>query len=217
VLLYRPVGWHEGEGLAGELGWVKAAARRMARRTGPAAELDDLMGWGAEGLLEAARSFDPARGVPFAVYARARVRGAMLDGLRAMAPLPLSLHRARADAEGLPEPGDAEAEHCARFAAARNEGLLFETADAADGLPIARAPSDLGPEALAVHHQLRRLVAVAMAELPSEEAELVRLHALEDRPLADAAESVGVGLDRASRLYRRALLRLRSRLREAAL
>jgi DNA-directed RNA polymerase specialized sigma24 family protein len=60
-------------------------------------------------------------------------------------------------------------------------------------------------------------VAVAIAQQPSEEAEQVRLHALEEWPLADAAESVGVGLDRAGRLYRRARLRVRSRQREAAL
>lgn len=34
------------------------------------------------GLVQAARTFDPDRGVSFATYANRRIRGAMLDGLR---------------------------------------------------------------------------------------------------------------------------------------
>jgi RNA polymerase sigma factor for flagellar operon FliA len=209
------MGIHRGEEfLEHQLGWVRAAARRLARRAGPAAEVEELVGWGSEGLVEAARSFDPARGVPFAAYARARVRGAMLDGMRAMSPLPLAVHRARLDADA-DEPAEAESQLCARFVSARAEGLLCDTTDAADG-PVATACPEQGPEALAARRQLRRLIAHAVAELPPAEAELVRLHALGDESLAQAAESLGVGEDRAGRLYRRALQRLRGRLRHAA-
>lgn len=203
------------EFLEHQLGWVKAAARRLARRAGPAAELEDLVGWGSEGLVEAARSFDPERGVPFAAYARARVHGAMLDGMRAMSPLPLAIHRARLEADPDGPPCEAESKLYARFEAARSEGLLCETSEAAEG-PVATACPEQGPEALAVRRQLRRIVSRAIAELPEPEAELVRLHVLQDHSLARAAQKVGIGEDRASRLYRRALQRLRSRLREAA-
>jgi RNA polymerase sigma factor for flagellar operon FliA len=206
-----------GEGdarLEAELVWVKAAARRLARRSGPGVELDELVASGSEGLVEAARSFDATRGVPFAAYARARVRGAMLDGLRAMAPLPRLLHRAGLAAESEGPLRDAESRHCARFATARGDGLLFETALAGDG-PIATS-RDLGPERLAARGQLRRRVALALGELPAAEAELVRRHVLEDQPLSAAAQSLGVGEERAGRLYRRALQRLRTRLRDSA-
>lgn len=202
------------EFLEHQLGWVKAAARRLARRAGPAAELEELVGWGSEGLVEAARSFDPERGVPFAAYARARVHGAMLDGMRAMSPLPLAIHRARLEA-GPDEFCEAEAKLYARFASARSEGLLCETSEAAEG-PVATACPEQGPEALAERRQLRRIVSRALAELPDTEAELVRLHVLDDYPLARAAAKVGIGEDRASRLYRRALQRLRGPLRDSA-
>jgi len=209
------MGIHRGEEfLEHQLGWVRAAARRLARRAGPAAEVEELVGWGSEGLVEAARSFDPARGVPFAAYARARVRGAMLDGMRAMSPLPLAVHRARQEADA-DEPAEAESQLCARFTSARAEGLLCDTTEAADG-PIATACPEQGPEALAARGQLRRLVALAVSELPPAEADLVRLHVLGDESLAEAAELLGVGEDRAGRLYRRALQRLRGRLRHAA-
>ena len=203
-----------GARLEDELAWVRAAARRLARRSGAPVEVDELVACGSEGLVEAARSFDPARGVPFDAYARARVQGAMLDGLRALAPLPRALHRARLAEAGAGRPPDAEARHRARFATAQGDGLLFETALSGE-VPIAASP-DPGPEVLAGRRQLRRLVASALAELPRDECELVRRHALEGQPLAHAAESLGLGEARAGRLYRRALLRLRARLRDSA-
>jgi RNA polymerase sigma factor for flagellar operon FliA len=153
--------------------------------------------------------------VPFAAYARARVRGAMLDGMRAMSPLPLAVHRARSDATSEEDPAEAERRLCARFASARAEGLLCDTVEAGEG-PVATACPEQGPEALAARRQLRRIVAEALGELPAAEAELVRLHVLDEASLAQAAEWIGVGEDRAGRLYRRALQRLRGRLRDAA-
>ena len=45
-------------------------------------EHDDLVSFGREGLLDAARRYDESRGVPFRVYASFRVRGATYDGVR---------------------------------------------------------------------------------------------------------------------------------------
>jgi RNA polymerase sigma factor for flagellar operon FliA len=45
---------------------------------------DDLISAGMLGLAEAARSFDPSRGVPFDGYATQRIRGALLDELRSL-------------------------------------------------------------------------------------------------------------------------------------
>jgi RNA polymerase sigma factor for flagellar operon FliA len=202
----------EGDGVEGQLVWVKAAARRLARRAGPAAEWDELYGWGAEGLVEAARSFDPERGVPFAAYARARVHGAMLDGMRAMSPMPLAVHRERVDAEDGDSGGEAHERLCARFASARAEGLLCDVAEETEG-PIAAASPQHGPEAVAARRQLKRLVANALRALPDAEAEIVRRHALEEEPIERVATRLGIGSERARQLYQRALGRLRSRLR----
>jgi RNA polymerase sigma factor FliA len=201
----------EGDAVEGQLVWVRAAARKLARRAGPAAEWDELYGWGAEGLVEAARSFDPERGVPFAAYARARVRGAMLDGMRAMSPLPLAVHRERADGTE----NEAHERLCARFTSARAEGLLCETAEEIDG-PIAAASPEWGPEARAARSQLKRIVAHALSAIPDAEAEIVRQHALDDEPIERVASRLGIGAERARQLYQRALGRLRSRLRDSA-
>jgi RNA polymerase sigma factor for flagellar operon FliA len=43
---------------------------------------DDLVAYGAHGLLQAAERFDSTKGVPFEIFARYRIRGAMVDGIR---------------------------------------------------------------------------------------------------------------------------------------
>jgi RNA polymerase sigma factor (sigma-70 family) len=63
-------------------GWIKRIALLLRSRI-PWADLDELLQWGAIGMLEAAQKFDAAQGVPFEAYAIRRVRGAMLNGLRA--------------------------------------------------------------------------------------------------------------------------------------
>jgi RNA polymerase sigma factor for flagellar operon FliA len=173
-------------------------------------DLDELVGLGAQGLVDAERRFDAGRGVPFSAYARARVQGAMLDGLRALSPVPLSVHRAAEQPAG-----GAAARYCARFASAQADGLLAETAEAQEDGPVAAASADDGPEALAARSEFRRMVADAVAELSPAERELVVGHALGDEPLERVAHGLGLGAERGRQLYQRALLRLRARLRAA--
>ena len=66
------------------LALVKHMALRMRNHLPPHVELDDLVGAGALGLLDAFRKFDPSKKVKLESYARHRIRGAMLDGLRSL-------------------------------------------------------------------------------------------------------------------------------------
>lgn len=62
---------------------VRYTAERVAATLPQSVELDDLMSAGLFGLFEAIKSFDLARGVKFKTYCSWRVRGAILDDLRA--------------------------------------------------------------------------------------------------------------------------------------
>ena len=66
---------------------VRRVAFRLARRLPPNVEVDDLIGAGTEGLLKAIEGYDPTRSPAFEPYAEARIRGAILDELRASDPL----------------------------------------------------------------------------------------------------------------------------------
>jgi len=60
-------------------------ARRIAERLPPGCELgsEDLSSFGAIGLLEAFDRYDDARDILFTTFAEYRIRGAMMDALRA--------------------------------------------------------------------------------------------------------------------------------------
>src|SRR5574341_2001027 len=62
---------------------VRKMAQKMKRRVGPLSELADLVGYGAQGLVEAAHRFRADGEQPFAKYMSYRVRGAMIDAVRA--------------------------------------------------------------------------------------------------------------------------------------
>lgn len=213
---------------------VEAIARRVAREVGGGAELAELVSYGREGLLDAARRFDPARGVPFRGYASFRVRGAIIDGVRRSSRLPRRAHErlngllaasrtsegAYEDALAPPAPGatpaDAEralAEHLAAMATAMAVGLLAQTGFTEEGerVPVATAED---PEAALGRAELLAVVKAAIAELPPEEEELVRRHYLEGERFDHVAAELGLSKSWASRLHTRAIKRLSAKLRE---
>lgn len=61
---------------------IKFIAFKIAKGLPASIEMDDLIQWGALGLLDAAQKFDPTREIKFRSYAEFRIRGAILDGLR---------------------------------------------------------------------------------------------------------------------------------------
>ncbi|MBK7584891.1 MAG: sigma-70 family RNA polymerase sigma factor [Myxococcales bacterium] len=219
----------------GELELVEILARQVARNVGPHAELQELVSYGREGLLDAARRFDPERGVPFRAYANFRVKGAIIDGVRSMARLPRRVHArlqglaaAARQSEGAVEdlsapaaPGatrsDADvalSEHLAGMATAIAMGLVANTAHGEDGERVGVAQG-ASPEDTLGHAQLIALVRDAIAGLPDQEAELVRRHYLEGERFDHVAADLGLSKSWASRLHTRAIGRLTKRLRGA--
>jgi RNA polymerase sigma factor for flagellar operon FliA len=213
---------------------VDVIARQVVRELGRAVELDDLRSMGHQGLLEAARRFDEARGASFRRFANYRVRGAMIDGIRKGAPLPRRAHaRLRAleaallvsevAAEDAP-PGstppmlDAQAseqrlsDHLADMATAMAMGLLVVTTVGEEGEPSA-IDAGLTPEEALEQAELRQLVTEALEDLPDDERTLVRRHYLEGERFDHVAASLGLSKSWGSRLHTRAIARLTKRLR----
>lgn len=213
---------------------VDILARQIGRRFGEFVELDDLVSYGREGLLDASRRFDASRGVPFRAYANFRVRGAIIDGVRTMARVPRRVHErlgalaalarvsegAVEDVQVAPPPGsqavDAEralTDHLRSMATAMAMGLLAPTARDDDGEPIPVVDPDTTPEEAMGKAELMRLVTEAIEELPAQEAELVKRHYLQGDRFDRVAQELGLSKSWASRLHTRALGRLSKRLR----
>ena len=72
---------------------VKHVTRQMAATLSSRADVDDLEGYGAEGLLDAIERFSISRGVQFSTFAAYRIRGAIYDGIRANDWVPRSVRR----------------------------------------------------------------------------------------------------------------------------
>lgn len=215
-----------------ELDLVDVIARQVARGLGAAVELDDLRSYGREGLLDAARKFDTARGVPFRAYANFRVRGAIIDGVRSMAQLPRRAYErlngmsaalrvsegAADDAFASPEsPTRAQADlaladHLAAMAAALSVGLISPTGHGEGGEPVQISTAD-SPEDAVAQAELVAHVRHLIDALPKEEAELVKRHYLEGERFDRVAQSLGLSKSWASRLHTRAMQRLAKKLR----
>lgn len=212
---------------------VPKIAGQLMRTLRGIAEMADLISYGQTGLLEAARRFDPTRGVPFRAYASIRIRGAMIDGLRALSPLPRStfekirglqaMHRVAEVAtedtyatQGGPlSPQQADqliSDHLSNMATAMAIGMMARPVRGEDGEVVGASPYE-SPEEATSNAELRQIILHAIAELPDKEAELVRRHYMEGEQFERVAHDLGLSKSWASRLHARAIARLSKRLR----
>jgi RNA polymerase sigma factor for flagellar operon FliA len=217
----------------GELDLVDIVARQVFRTVGKHVELDDLLSAGREGLLDAARRFDSARGVPFRAYANFRVRGAIIDAVRRMSTLPRRVYEqlaafeaANAQSEGqsqLPSsagelsPAEAEAELSEQIALLATACALgIATSGAAPSDRASATPAEESPEEQYERAELLSLVRQAIRELDvPREAEILQLHYFEGLTLDAIAQSLGMDKSWVSRLHARAMDRLAKRMRRA--
>src|ERR1700678_2127327 len=70
---------------------IKFIAQKIAVRLPSNIELDDLISSGVIGLMDAIEKYDPTRDNKFKTYAEFRIRGAILDELRAQDWVPRSV------------------------------------------------------------------------------------------------------------------------------
>jgi RNA polymerase sigma factor for flagellar operon FliA len=196
-----------------ELDLVDIVARQTARRMSPAVTVDDLRSFGREGLLNAARTFDPSRGVPFRRWANVRVRGAMIDGVRQWGALPRQAYRelkALEAGDGLLEQYDeddaARPAQSAEDADSRLSVFLAGMATAiAVGTMVGTDTHEASPEDLLGDAEMLARVRAAVAQLPEQERHMVERHYFEGQRLDQAAAALGVSKSWGSRLHARAI------------
>lgn len=195
-------------------GFVRGIATRVRNELDLTCDLDDLVAFGYQGLLEAKGRFDPARGVQFNTFAYYRVRGAVIDGVRKMAYLSRRAHQARKFAEAADDLLEQAAATRAASPEARSD--VQQTVQAIDDVlgrltasfVIASVGQDV--EAEPADEQLIRAdegarVRAAIATLPEREAFVVRGLYFESRLLDDLARDLGVSKSWASRIHTKGL------------
>ncbi len=194
---------------------------------------DDLTSAGLTALVVAARGYDPSRGVAFATYATTRVRGAILDELRAVdwasrsvrrrareveatrGTLAAQLGRAATDAEVASASG-LSLEDVTRNAEDVNRASVLSLhgfgETPLDEIVTSRAPS---PEDEVEQGELTRYLVDAVAELPERLRVVVQGYFFGERPMADLAAELGVSESRISQMRAEALVLLKDVLHHA--
>src|SRR4029453_13979819 len=101
---------------------VKYVASRVATGLPASVEQADLVSYGMFGLIDALEKFEPARGNKFETYAIPRIKGAIIDELRAMDWVPRSvrfkarqIEKAYSDLESIMKRAPSEKEVAARL------------------------------------------------------------------------------------------------------
>jgi RNA polymerase sigma factor for flagellar operon FliA len=189
-------------------------------------ELDELMQVGMIGLLEAARAFDPTKGIEFESFALSRVRGAILDEVRQLSYLPRSavaFNKSENEAVNFlaselgRKPTQSElAEHMGddleEFQKKRGNAKRFETLsmevinDEVLGIADERSRQ---PDVIVEHEDFMRAVTEAIAELPERDQLLMSLYYVEELNLKEIGEVLGVTESRVSQLLTGIVKKLR--------
>ena len=225
--------------LRDNLSLVHHVARKLARRLADDADVDELVSAGTLGLMSAAESFDPGRGLAFSTFAVPRIRGAMLDELRRQDHVPRSVRRktrsiAQARESLMHALGRDPSSHEMADALGVDCDTLFRwTADVetAVHLPLdghTRSTHDerptraelLGSDAELLDERLAREEEIAamrdaMLELDDQERTVLALYYFEDLRSREIGELLGVSESRVSQVRARALGRLRAALTPA--
>ncbi|WP_344668221.1 RNA polymerase sigma factor WhiG [Catenulispora yoronensis] len=218
---------------------VKYVAGRV--RVGLPGALDsaDFVSSGIFGLIDAIERFEPHRHVKFETYAIARIRGAIIDELRALDWIPRSLRqkareieqasvrleqefgRTPSEVEIARELGIGLGELRGIFSklslvnvAALDELLALPT-QSGDRIPLMETLEDgdaPDPVALFEGKETRALLARAVNSLPDRDKTVVTLYYFEGMTLAQIGEVLGVSESRVCQIHTKAVLTLRGKL-----
>lgn len=218
---------------------VKYVAGRVSVGLPSNVDFDDLVSYGVFGLVDAVEKFDPGRGVKFETYAVARIRGAVIDGLRSIDWVPRSVRQKSKELEqtigaleaklGRPA-SDQEIAEALNITVDEYHELLSEVKGVSlasldevwSGDPEEEGKIPFGqmientrsedPTARVEDVEVKRVLAEAIDHLPERERLVVALYYYEGLTLKEIGEVLNVSESRISQIHTKAILRLRGRL-----
>ena len=211
------------------IGLVKRVALHLKTRLPNFMELDELIQVGTIGLIEAAKSFDDSKGVDFEIFARTRIRGAILDQVRKLSYLPRSAivnireqNKATALLSGElgREPTQSElagymGKDLDSFHKERTHAHRFQTVSLESQLPdtVDMPAGDVNePEANLEGGQMMEALADSIESLPEREKTIVSLYYVEEMNLKEIGAVLEISESRVSQILSNTIKRLRQHL-----
>ncbi|MGD0460394.1 MAG: sigma-70 family RNA polymerase sigma factor [Terriglobia bacterium] len=215
---------------------VKRVALTIRKRLPAHAELDDLFSDGVLGLVDAVTKFDASKRVRLETYARHRIRGSILDGLRVADPasrdlrrknqriqklhhkLEVKLGRPVTDEEMAAVQGMNLAQWHRELNDIQSAGLDCGTRFLSAGPssiqrsvePAFLAGDDPDPFDLCYRNEQREILARALSSLRERDRQIVTLYHKQGLTMRQVAELMSVDESRISQLHAAALVRLKA-------
>lgn len=213
---------------------VKFVGGRLAAGLPRSVDTGDLVSAGVFGLMNAIDRYDPENGAKFETYAIPRIRGAILDSLRALDWVPRTVRsrsRSVQDAISTLEhtlgrtPTDEEIAAELGIETSELEQWLSDIAAGSvgplDHVAMDSAKSDdaheLQPGHAIEQMELRDAMRSEIGRLPEREQAVLILYYEDGLTLAEIGEALGVTESRISQIHTKAVLQLRSRLARAGM
>ncbi|MDZ4654570.1 MAG: RNA polymerase sigma factor WhiG [Coriobacteriia bacterium] len=221
---------------------VKYVAGRLSSNLPQTVDTSDLISYGVFGLIDAIEKFDPGRGIKFETYAIARIKGAIIDELRAMDWVPRSVRARSREIEQAyitlenrlkRVPSDTEVAREMGVSARQLQDVLTKLSytsvisfeelwtggqdkdDKGNVLGSIKDKSAEDPVQMFENVELKEILSSAIDRLPDREKTVIALYYYEGLTLKEIGAVLGVTESRVSQLHTKAVLRLRARLRAA--
>ena len=216
---------------------IKYIANRIAIRLPSHIDIEDIVNTGVLGLMDAIEKFDPTRGVKFETYAEFRVKGAILDELRALDWVPRSVRKIAtwldtanaalekklgrpAYDEELAEAMDIEVDKLHELLS-RAGGISLLSLEMVinknDGkrplMDFLSAKDDQNPVESMKLEEMRDIVADCIELLPEKEKLVVSLYYYDELTMKEIGSVLKLTESRVSQIHTKAVMRLRGKLR----
>ena len=219
---------------------VRAIAGRVRENLPVQVEMDDLVHAGILGLFDAVQKYDPGKRVVFHLYAKHRIRGAILDSLRQLDWASRDLRKRFKHIEAMTQklsyqlgraPNETELAREMGVSLARWRKLVYELHTAGlgagqshlsspfneslDRFPAADAPQseEEPPDRSCARRQLSRVLAAAIRSLPSRYQRVIVLYYTQGSTMKQIGNELGVNESRVSQIHKAALEKLHLALR----
>lgn len=216
---------------------VRRIAHHMIAKLPANVELDDLIQVGMIGLTDALSRYEVAQGVQFETFASQRIRGAMLDELRAgdwmsrssrksQKEIEQALHRVEQrlgrsplESEIAEELGISLQDYQTLLGKVRGTQLVYledmhRGSEEDEGFLDRHVADDAAdPMALLRDQRLRASLVAAIKALPEREQYIMGMYYEQDMNLKEIAAVLGVTESRVCQLHSQAIARLRTKMR----
>jgi RNA polymerase sigma factor for flagellar operon FliA len=217
---------------------VRYIAQRIHDRLPVQVPLEDLVHAGIIGLIEAVDRFDPSKDTQLGTYAKFRIRGAILDSLRATDWSPRSLRKRRRAIEEANRslsgelgraPSEAEIAERLSITLPEFQKLIMELnglnlgsldsscdGDSQEEEAYAYRPNGLGedPFFICLKGELKSMLTEAIGILGERERQVVSLYYFEELTMKEVGAALEIGESRVSQIHSLAIVRLRERLEQ---